>query len=485
VAAAIDVVRQRHGRIDVLVHAAGLDVSRFLADKCDTEYDLVFDVKSDGWFNLLRAIGETPLGATVCFSSVAARFGNGGQTDYSAANDLLCKTTSSFRSTRPATRGIAIDWTAWAGMGMATRGSIPKMMEMAGIDMLAPDVGVPWLRRELVAGGRHGEVLVAERLGVLTEETDADDGLQPAMLNESTRGPMTGELTGWGVWHPLTVRVRLDPTEHGFLDHHRIDGVPVLPGVMGVEAFAEVAALVAPALRVQAVEDVAFLAPFKFYRDEPREVTVEATVVPGDGDGELIAHCRLIGRRQLPNQPEPQVTTHFTGRVRLAPPIAEDTAAVPAAAPDGEGVEADAIYRVYFHGPAYRVLERSWRAGDRQVGLLARDLPPNHQPPELPLATAPRLLELCFQTSGVWELGTTGRLALPEHIGCVQVLRTEGEAQGRLYAVVMPRAGGERFDAEVVDDAGRVYLRMEDYRTVDLPVPVDAELLRPLRAAVS
>ena len=28
-----------------------------------------------------------------------ARFGNGGQTDYSAANDLLCKTTSSFRAT--------------------------------------------------------------------------------------------------------------------------------------------------------------------------------------------------------------------------------------------------------------------------------------------------------------------------------------------------------------------------------------------------
>ena len=80
----------------------------------------------------MHAIGDMPLGATVAFSSIAGRFGNGGQADYSAANDLLCKIASSFRTTRPETRGIAIDWTAWGGIGMATRGSIPKMMETGG-----------------------------------------------------------------------------------------------------------------------------------------------------------------------------------------------------------------------------------------------------------------------------------------------------------------------------------------------------------------
>ncbi len=98
----IDQVRQRSGRIDVLLHAAGIERSHFLPDKDPREFDLVFDVKSDGWFNLLHAIGNMPLGATVAFSSIAGRFGNGGQTDYSAANDLLCKITSSFRTTRPA-----------------------------------------------------------------------------------------------------------------------------------------------------------------------------------------------------------------------------------------------------------------------------------------------------------------------------------------------------------------------------------------------
>ena len=91
-----------------------------------SEFDLVFDVKADGWFNLLNAIGNMPLGATVAFSSVAGRFGNAGQCDYSAANDLLCKITSSFRTTRPETRGIVIDWTAWGGIGMATAGPFPR-----------------------------------------------------------------------------------------------------------------------------------------------------------------------------------------------------------------------------------------------------------------------------------------------------------------------------------------------------------------------
>ena len=185
VADIINQVRERSGHIDVLLHAAGIERSHFLPDKDPREFDLVFDVKSDGWFNLLRAIGDMPLGATVAFSSVAGRFGNGGQTDYSSANDLLCKITSSFRTTRPLTRGIVIDWSAWGGIGMATRGSIPKMMELAGIDMLPPEAGIPWIRRELTSGGTRGEVVVGQRLGVLLSEWDTTGGLDTDALAAS------------------------------------------------------------------------------------------------------------------------------------------------------------------------------------------------------------------------------------------------------------------------------------------------------------
>ncbi|NBC15680.1 MAG: SDR family NAD(P)-dependent oxidoreductase, partial [Bacteroidetes bacterium] len=479
--AVIDDVREEHGRIDVLLHAGGLEISRFLPDKEPKEFDLVFDVKCDGWFNLLHAIGDMPLGATVVFSSVAGRFGNAGQTDYSAANDLLCKTSSSFRTARPATRGLAIDWTAWGGIGMATRGSIPKMMEAAGIDMLPPEAGIPIIRRELTKSDWSGEFVAGKALGILVEEWDATGGADPDAFATDESGPMTGTVTGFTLYDGLTIETTLDPAEQPFLDDHRIDGTPVLPGVMGIEAFAELAQRAFPDRHAAAVEDVDFLAPFKFYRDAPRTVTLHATF-QRDGD-DLLAACHLTGTRELPMGTE--TTTHFTGTVRLTTEAPTVDAMTAPAAPEGEVVDQDAIYQIYFHDDAYQVLERAWMDDGTVVGRMADDLPANHTPEDRPLVMAPRLIELCFQTAGVSQIGTDGSLGLPQHVGRVQALRAPEMAKGQhLYAVVTPRADGA-YDARVVDEDGAVYVVLIGYQTIAMPGGVDDDALAPLAAAMA
>jgi len=484
----INEVRNRSGRVDVLLHAAGLERSRSLRDKDQREFDLVFDVKADGFFNLLHAIGDMPLTATVVFSSIAGRFGNPGQTDYSAANDLLCKMTSSFRTTRPATRGIAIDWTAWGGIGMATRGSIPKIMEMAGIDMLSPEAGVPLIRRELTTGGTRGEIVIGQRLGVLLNEWDDTGGLDTSAADFSgasfpARGPVLGKIATTGLFKPLTIETTLDPKLQPFLYDHQIGGTPVLPGVMGLEAFAEAAVCTLPNWRIESIDDVNFLAPFKFYRNEPRTLTVETKIRPQSDS--LVADCKLIGRRSLPSQAEPQLTTHFTARVRLTLQPPKLVAVPPLDQDAGPIVEAADIYRLYFHGPAYQVLERAWWRGHQIIGLMAKDLPPNHQPADLPALMAPRLIELCFQTAGVWELGVHSRMGLPLHVDHVSLLRPPELAEGRLYAVVTPDLERGSFDAEVVDSAGNCYVQMRGYRTVAVPDAVDSDRLKPLQAILA
>jgi hypothetical protein len=466
----IERIREESGRIDVLLHAAGLEISHLIADKPEREFDLVFDVKADGWFNLVHAAGDLPLGATVAFSSVAGRFGNGGQTDYSSANDLLCKATSNLRRTHPDIRGIVIDWTAWAGIGMASRGSIPKVMEAAGIDMLPARAGIPVTRRELTRG-TVGEVVIGGRLGILTAERG--EGLDAALT--SPRAPMVGRITRMGVYEGLVVETTLDPTEQPFLDHHRIDGTSVLPGVMGIEAFAETATVLLPGWHVAAVEDVDFLAPFKFYRDQPRTLTVTAWFHPEGED--IVASCRLTGSRAIPNEEEPQTTTHFTAAVRLSrtPPSAA-TAEVPQPS-EGEGIGPEAIYAVYFHGPAYRVMQRAW-PGTPTIGRMAAGLPSNHVPPGATVIS-PRIIELCFQTAGLWELTEMGRLALPLHVDRVTTLADQSVG-GELFAVVTPRED-DRFDAQVVDAGGRVHVILEGYRTIALPGAVDPETLSLLR----
>ena len=488
VAAVMDEVRERHGRVDVLMHAAGLEISRRLPDKSPREFDLVFDVKVDGWFNLLRGLGDAPIGATVAFGSIAGRFGNSGQADYAAANDLLCKFATHFRSARPQTRGIAIDWTAWGEIGMAARGSIPAIMARAGIDMLPTAAGVPVVRRELTAGAITGEVLVAGRLGAMLDELDATGGLDPEavpMAADDRLGPMIGRVTGMPLHTGLEVEITLDPEAQPFLCDHRISGTAVLPGVMGLEAFAEVSRLLFPAWHIAAVEDASFLAPLKFYKGQPRALTVRARLRRVGDD--LWADCALLGSRILHGQTEITVTTHFTAGVRLSKtPLEAAATAEPPSVPGnrvgevGDVVEAADIYQIYFHGPAYRVLDRAWRQGPGIVGRLRADLPADREPPDRPVALAPRLIELCFQTAGVFEIGTTGAMGLPHRVDRVRVFGDIESAQGRVHAIVTPdESAPGAFDADVVDDAGRVLVDLRGYRT-EILGPVDDMLRTPL-----
>ncbi|MCB0289811.1 MAG: SDR family NAD(P)-dependent oxidoreductase, partial [Calditrichaeota bacterium] len=479
-------VRQTSGRIDVLLHAGGLEISRLLPDKAPGEFDLVFDVKSDGWFNLLSNLGDMPLGAAVVFSSIAGRFGNGGQTDYSSANDLLCKSISAFRRNRPDTRGIALDWTAWGGIGMAARGSIPAIMKAAGIDMLPPEAGIAFIRRELSAGGTRQEVVVAQGLGMMLNEFDESGGLDLGENSElarqaGTQGIMNDRVVGMGLYSGLTIEKTLDPSEQPFLYDHQIDGTPVLPGVMGIEALSEAARLLFPDRHLAAVEEVNFLAPFKFYRNEPRTVTVQANF---SLDGEdIVADCRLLGTRQLHGQAAPQVSTHFTARVRLSA-TAPEKAKYPLPAPmNGKSVEAEDIYRLYFHGPAYRVLERAWRSGGQVMGAFAEDLPENHRPVERITLASPRLIELCFQTAGIWEMGSKSRMGLPHGIRRVEFHGDPAAAKGRLHAAVTPNPDGS-FDARVIDGKGNHFLTLAGYHTSELPDPIAEDILSPLKQIV-
>jgi len=479
-------IAEKYGRIDVLMHAAGLEISHAIPDKKRAEFDLVFDVKSDGWFNLISNIGDMPLGAAVVFSSVAGRFGNTGQTDYSAANDLLCKCISNFRSSRPETRGIAIDWTAWSGIGMAARGSIPTIMKQAGIDMLPPEAGIPIVRRELTAGTR-GELVVGQNLGILVKEFDSEGGLDTGSGGElekalRSRGVMIGKICAMGLYSGLTIETTLDPAKQPFLFDHQIGSTPVLPGVMGVEAMAEAARILFPDRYIGAVEEMNFLTPFKFYRNQPRAITVHAFFEADKDD--IIADCTLLGSRTLHGQSKPEVTKHFEGRVRLASKPAKAVKGTGAPHPDkGEKIAASHVYRLYFHGPAYQVIDSAWRKGDNIIGAFAKDLPTNHEPSELPLAVAPRFIELCFQTASLSGLALQSRLGLPYSFRDLKIIASPEEApNGTFYSVVAPNPDGT-YDAKVVDEKGKLYMLLEGYQTMDLPDPVPADLLEPLQKA--
>jgi malonyl CoA-acyl carrier protein transacylase/3-oxoacyl-(acyl-carrier-protein) synthase/NAD(P)-dependent dehydrogenase (short-subunit alcohol dehydrogenase family) len=477
VTAVVDDIRQRHGKIDVLLHAGGLLIDRVLPNKEPHQFALVFDVKADGFFSLIKAAKGMPIGATVSFSSVAGRFGNNGQSDYSSANDLLCKISSSMRTWRPETRGIAIDWTAWGQIGMASRGSVQAILESLGVDMLPPEAGVPTIRRELTYGATRGELVVAGRLGAWLDEKDPTGGLDVDKLNAQLaerKNPllMVGQVKSFRLYGGIEVETVLDPKVQPFLfDHAPDEGTPWLPGVMATEALAQLASITAPGYRVASVEHEQMMGAFKFFRKEPRTLYLSATVKPA-ANGDLLATATLRSVTKPAKEGLPvQVKEHFIATVRLTTaPAEQPVMSFMPPSVDSLPTTAAEIYKSFFHGPAYQVIERAGVSGAQCLALMAHDLPANTAPVNAESIMAPRLIELCFQSAALWHTEIKHAMAFPLGFEKVTAYRQPEEAAGRrLYCVCTTPNDGESFDATVVDEAGNVFVTLAGYLTVARP----------------
>jgi hypothetical protein len=229
------------------------------------------------------------------------------------------------------------------------------------------------------------------------------------------------------------------------------------------------------------MEDIQFLEPFKFYREEPRKLKLMATF--GSLDEQLTARCVLISERQLKGKSDPVFSTAFKATVRLSQSAPDAVQGARPASSNGTRLKSEDVYQVYFHGPAYQVLDSAWGDGSKTViGQLAESLPVNHVPKDLPTKMAPRLIELCFQTAGMYELGVDDRFGLPSRISRLQKIKDVSPANKPLYSVVKHSDSGNGFDADIVDQNGDVFIRLTDYRTSELQGVAASMQTEPIKA---
>jgi malonyl CoA-acyl carrier protein transacylase len=487
-------IKDSYGKVDVFIHAAGIEKSRTLSRKPAEEFRQVVEVKVLGFYNLYHEMlaQEVSPKAVQVFSSVAGRFGNPGQTDYAAANDTLCRWMVSLNEAHPETKFQALDWSAWAEVGMATRGFIPRAMAQTGIEMLPTEVAAPQVWLELTRGN-SGEVILAGSLGVLEEQPENDGGMDVPKANAELRAgdlihTMFSELTGLDFREGISLEADLDPKNESFLHDHELNGVPVLPGVMGIEGFTVAARHIAsvlgtegPGFNISTLRQIRFETPLKFYRDEPRHIIWKAQVV--HQNHEMVADVTLSSTLKT-KLGEMKTTGHFSGQVVLEPtPILQpdNWQTVPEWGHDSI-LSKEEIYQIYFHGPSFQVLEGVQRRDECVLGKLQPDFTPgsNHL---MQLTSHPILIELCFQTAGVYEIGTTGQMRLPQSVGALKIYPNQVNSRD-FYALVKPRTVLDDevvFDAWVIDQDGKIYLEIRDYRTVQLPNKLDASLVTPFK----
>jgi NAD(P)-dependent dehydrogenase (short-subunit alcohol dehydrogenase family) len=112
-------IEAEHGRLDVVIHGAGVIEDKLIADKQPDSFDRVFDTKTDGAFLLSRLLHPDTLRCLIFFTSVAGPLGNPGQSDYAAANEVLTELAAHLDRAWPA-RVVALHWGPWARRGMVT-----------------------------------------------------------------------------------------------------------------------------------------------------------------------------------------------------------------------------------------------------------------------------------------------------------------------------------------------------------------------------
>jgi acyl transferase domain-containing protein/acyl carrier protein/NAD(P)-dependent dehydrogenase (short-subunit alcohol dehydrogenase family) len=414
---ALESARERFGRLDLIIHAAGIDRSRALATKTEPELSEVLAPKLAPLEAILRAARGARV---VAFGSVSARFGNAGQIDYAAANESLARQVV-------AAGGCVLDFSAWADVGMAA--PLTAAIRERGVDLLAADEAAS-ATVTTIASGALGEWVLAGRL--------AQTGLGGAVLGGTVAAHVPNA--------EIEQRATLVFEERTWLRDHRAVNAGLMPGVVGLEVLAEAASSLAPGLALTGYRDVSFSKPLKVFPGQPVDVIARARRGAANGALEVGATlCTASG-------------THHEGRVLLAGSVAKPASF--GAIPPDPGPAHDEIYRTFFHGPSFRVLATTAVNGASTWGRSVALEPALGE--GIPGASRTRALarEVALQTAGVHLLTRFREAALPLGFAAIDV-HSSAKPGERVEALATLRA--REGDISTFD----VTLRGEDQRSLE------------------
>jgi acyl transferase domain-containing protein/NAD(P)-dependent dehydrogenase (short-subunit alcohol dehydrogenase family) len=478
VRAMVDQVREYHGHIDGIVHGAMVEASKSLPDKTPGIVAATMEVKVLGLINLLEATRRDDLKLMMCFGSGAGRFGNKGQTDYSAANDLMSKCAMAYaHRARPHMRCVTIDWTAWDGTGAAMRNR--EVVQGTGVSFITPAEGSYWFINELLLGRTEREVAIFEErlfrewpfLGASADGPDArtvyDDR---GFLLVPSDYPMVDCVERHDAEGLVATRT-FDLTTDPFVLQHQLDSVPIMPGTFGFEMLGEAAALFRPDLAVLRAENLRIETPLKFFkapqgsRGKPVHVTLTAKVLKQQGDEvtlyvESASDLALGGRSD-----QTQRRVHQQGIYVLGPPprVEPGNGKLPDALP---GSRARSIFHLakepLYLGPLFCRAEWVY-VGEREVeGIIRaprqREIFTHVARPRFQLD--PLLLDAAFQVAANWDGHHNNLVSVP--MGVEQLVRGRqrrlGES-GHVKARMVKVEGDDvLYDFEVRGEDGALLL---------------------------
>jgi len=185
-AAAVASVRAQYGEITAVLHGAGVIEDRLLLDKTAESFDRVVGTKLQPMLHLCKLLDRERLRHLVLFSSTAAFWGNPGQVDYAAANEILNRIGRHLSDVWPG-KTTAIGWGPWSGGGMVTP-AVAREFAKHGIPLVPVAEGRVAAWRELVSPGREARVLIGRGPWSDTAASDANGAGRESLFYSTFSG---------------------------------------------------------------------------------------------------------------------------------------------------------------------------------------------------------------------------------------------------------------------------------------------------------
>jgi 3-oxoacyl-(acyl-carrier-protein) synthase/NAD(P)-dependent dehydrogenase (short-subunit alcohol dehydrogenase family) len=278
----VEDVLSRYGRLDMVLHGAGVQVSKIMPRKNLADFQRVVTTKLASLGNLYQACHKRGIQRNVHFHILTSAFsylGNDGQPDYGAANETMNRLAAGLNLTNPGCYWSSLAWLGWAGIGM-TRGT-----EYAA---LAASRRLRGITREegsqIFADAIAGPPLAP--INILLAEGEVAY-YRPEIQMETPSTPITRAVEvptdseGIVEW-PITTKTM------PFLFDHVVRGVPTVPGSFIIAMAADAGRRLVPDLKVVQFERTRFLRLIRAYEGRPANIRALSKVVERNSDAVVV-----------------------------------------------------------------------------------------------------------------------------------------------------------------------------------------------------
>jgi len=421
--------------INALLHGAGALADKFIEDKTESDFDLVYGVKVGGLRNILQLISAKQLDYLILFSSVAGFYGNAGQADYSISNEVLNKLAHHIKLTHPSCQVMSIGWGPWDG-GMVTP-QLKRILTRRKVPLISLESGTQALVDLLENPSENPQFVIGAPLPYPARKLSDD-------LKE------------------YRIKRQLNLEENLFLRDHVIGGHPVLPTVCAVGWIINSSKALYPGLSYFRTSDYRAYKGIVFDKESPSEYILELNELEKSSEGVVI-----LGKISSQTA-EGKVRYHYQAKVELRKVIPDRPRINEFNLEADEPITGKSLYesKILFHGPRFQGVEEVLNISPTGMTTRCRlEQFPATDFGQFPIKEFdPYLADVHLQSLLIWSHFNTGSVGLPLQIAeGIQYQQVRGD--NNTYVTMHVKASNShKLVADVIshDQDGLIFSKVTD-----------------------